>query len=232
MRIQCNNPILIAFLVLGAGLTHKAQSQGNAYPGKPYRDARYTQGAQLIPGKLQCEYYDQGGEGMAYHDNDAVNSGSGQLNKADGSYLHEFRKKESVDISYTKFQTPAIDNSAYNLVQPEKDQLYVGWTQPGEWIKYTIQVKEAGRYQLGIQFTANQNAKIAFAVNDVPVTQPIAIPATFAAADTVAWRQWHHWNYMDNIATIYLKKGIQTFTIHTVETGNMNYDFITFRKIQ
>ncbi|MEI6424613.1 MAG: hypothetical protein WCP55_20515, partial [Lentisphaerota bacterium] len=42
-----------------------------------------------LPGKLQCEYYDLGGEGVAFHETDSINSGSGKLNPADGSYLHE-----------------------------------------------------------------------------------------------------------------------------------------------
>jgi len=33
----------------------------NTYQGKPYSDSIYNAGAQTIPGKLQCEYYDFGG---------------------------------------------------------------------------------------------------------------------------------------------------------------------------
>jgi hypothetical protein len=105
------------------------------YKGTLYSDILYHDGAQTIPWKLQCEYYDFGGEGIAYHDSDTINTGSGRLNPADGSYQNEFRKKEAVDISFTKFRDPAIDNNNYNLVEPEKDQLYVGWTLPGEWNK-------------------------------------------------------------------------------------------------
>ncbi|WP_225975338.1 hypothetical protein [Panacibacter ginsenosidivorans] len=221
--------------VTGFGLltvgVNDARSQSMHYKGIPFEDSVYKKGAQKIPGKLQCEYYDFGGEGVAYHDNDSINSGSGKLNPADGSYLHEFRINEAVDISFTKFRDPAIDNTPYNFVQPDKDQFYVGWTQPGEWIKYTIQVEKSGNYQLGLMFTSNKNGKISFAVNDKDVTGPIMVPSTFVAADTVAWRQWHHWNYIDNIASIHLDKGLQTFTIHTVDVGNMNYDFINFKRI-
>lgn len=212
-------------------ISSHAQIPLAGYKGKPYFDSVYKKGAQTVPGKLQCEYYDLGGEGIAYHDTDSINSGSGRLNKPDGSYLHEFRANEAVDISFTKFQDPAIDNTPYNFVPPEKDQLYLGWTQPGEWTKYTILVEASGNYQLGLMFTANKNGKISFAINDKVITGPVSIPSTYVAADTVAWRQWHHWNYIDNIAVVYLKKGLQVFTIHTVETGNMNYDFIHFKKI-
>ncbi len=111
-------------------------------------------------------HYDFGGEGIAFHDDDSINSGSGNLNPADGSYLHEFRINEPVNISYTKFREPGIDNTPFNLVQPEKDQLYVGWTKPGEWARYTVDVTEAGTYRLGLMYISNKNGKISIAVND------------------------------------------------------------------
>jgi hypothetical protein len=221
--------VILISLLLSAACKSK-NSIGN-YKGTPYEDTVYKKGAQIIPGKLQCEYYDFGGEGIAYHDNDYINSGSGHLNPSDGSYLNEFRIREAVDISYTKFRVPAIDNNPYNFIEPEKDQLYVGWTSPGEWTKYTIMVESGGTYKLGLMYTSNQNGKISFSVNDTDVTGPISVLSTFVATDSIAWRQWHHWNYIDSLTSIHLKKGLQTFTIHTVEIGQMNYDFIDFQKV-
>ena len=122
--------VFCGFIILGLGIIESCQSndQLKGYKGIPYSDSVYKAGIQSIPGKIQCEYYDLGGEGIAFHDSDMINSGSGKLNPADGSYLHEFRMNEPVDISYTKFQDRPIDNTIYNFVQPEKDQLYVGWT--------------------------------------------------------------------------------------------------------
>jgi hypothetical protein len=42
-------------------------------------------------------YYDLEGEGVAYHDTDPQNHGSGELNPADVTYLNEFRIHEGVD---------------------------------------------------------------------------------------------------------------------------------------
>jgi hypothetical protein len=50
------------------------------YQGKPFQDSVYTAGPQAIPGRLECAYYDLGGEGVAYHDTDPTNHGSGELN--------------------------------------------------------------------------------------------------------------------------------------------------------
>ena len=53
---------------------------------------------QTIPGKLECEKYDLGGEGISYHDKDSLNNGSGKLNPDDGTFYNTFRMKEGVDI--------------------------------------------------------------------------------------------------------------------------------------
>jgi hypothetical protein len=97
--------------VHGAGGTRAATQGGwEGYRGQPYRDGVYRDGPQRIPGRVQCAYYDLGGEGITYHDVDAMNHGSGHLNPADGTYWNPFRMDEGVDISYTKFHDQ-IDNS-------------------------------------------------------------------------------------------------------------------------
>lgn len=179
-----------------------------------------------IPGKVECEHYRIGGEGHAYHDTDSINHGSGKLNPADGTFLNEFRRDEGVDISYTKEKN--IDNTTYNKVQPKMNQLYVGWTAPGEWLKYTIDVKKSREYQVSLMYTANGDGAIAIDIDGNEVLKA-TIPSTFDAADTVAWRQWHHWNKTD-IGTIELSKGLHVLTLHTVGNGNMNYDYLEFRK--
>lgn len=195
-----------------------------------FSDERYPGGPQIIPGKVQLEYFNLGGEGVAYHDSDSMNSGSGRLNPADGSYLNEFRIKEAVDVSYTKSRD--IDNHEFNLVQPEMDQLYVGWTEPGEWIMYTIDVKIPGTYQLGLMYTSNAGGHISLSVNGKDQTGPMEITTTNDPKDPVAWRQWHHWNYSDSIGMIKLKKGIQNITLHTDSVGNMNFDYLNFKLVE
>ena len=225
--------ISYAFLsgVIFSGLLGSCQSENtNDYQGKPFEDSAYQSGPQTLPGKLQCELYDLGGEGIAYHDTDSSNNGSGRLNPANGTYLNEFRMNEGVDISYTK--TGLIDDNPYNKVEPEMDQFYVGWTAPGEWVKYTVNVEKAGTYQLSVMYTSNQNGKIEVSTDDKKSTGPFLIPSTFVATDTIAWRQWHHWNYIDKVARLDLKKGLQTLTLHTVEIGQMNYDFIDFELVK
>ncbi len=69
-----------------------------------------------IPGRLQAENYDLGGEGVAYHDNEAANLG--------GAY----RTTEGVDVE-----------SASGVTN-------VGYIRSGEWTEYTVNVATAGTY--------------------------------------------------------------------------------------
>jgi hypothetical protein len=201
------------------------------YKGTPYQDARYPGGAQKIPGRVECAYFDRGGEGVAYHDADAKNNGSGGLNPADGTYLNQFRMDEGVDISYTKFHDQ-IDNSAYDLVVPPENQLYVGWTEPGEWFNITVQVAHAGAYSADLLYTSNRGGTISLDVNGKDATGPLTIPSTFNASDPIPWRQWHHWNLAPSIIPVRLPAGKSVLTLRILTEGNMNlayFDFKAFR---
>jgi hypothetical protein len=202
-----------------------------SYKGTPFHDSKYIGGAQKIPGTVMCAYYDLGGEGVAYHDADAKNNGSGALNPANGTYLNEFRMNEGVDISYTKFGLdPKIDDNPYDKVTPPAGLLYVGWTEPGEWFNVTVDVADTGEYTTDLLYTSNRGGTISLDVNGMAATGPLTIVSTYDAADPVAWRQWHHWNLAKDLAKVHLQKGRNVLTLHTVTEGQMNYATLEFRK--
>lgn len=226
---------LLSSLVLGVALFGALGASKSdflaQYKGAPFHDSKYNGGAQKIPGVVLCAYYDLGGEGVAYHDTDAKNNGSGALNPADGTYLNEFRMSEGVDTSYTKFgRDPQIDDNPYNRVRPPAGLLYVGWTEPGEWFNISVDVAETGEYSADLLYTSNRGGTISLDVNGEPATGPLTIVSTYDAADPLAWRQWHHWNIAHDIARIHLKKGRNVLTVHTVTQGQMNYATFEFRR--
>jgi hypothetical protein len=222
--------MLCPLLTTGLWVGGCATPAGRAYAGRPFQDSRCQGGPQKIPGRVQCAFYDQGGEGVAYHDVDAINQGSGKLNPADGSYLNEFRRMEGVDISYTKFHD-AIDNSPYNWVQPPENQLYVGWTAPGEWFNVTVAVEQAGKYSIDLLYTSNRGGRIALDLNHRPLAPAIDLLSTRTDKDPLAWRQWHHWNVMTNAAEVELPKGVSVLTLRIVTEGNMNLAYLDFRPL-
>lgn len=71
----------------------------------------------MVPGKIEAEDYDLGGEGIAYHDTESANIGIA------------YRPEEGVDL------TAANDGG-----------FAVYWIVAGEWIEYTFEVEEAGVY--------------------------------------------------------------------------------------
>ena len=192
------------------------------YKGKPWNNQ-----PQQIPGKIECELYDLGGEGIAYHDDDSVNNGSGKLNPANGSFLNEFRMNEGVDISYTKGKD--IDINPYNMVEPKVGELYAGWMKPEEWINYTINVNTTANYTIGLMYTASGDGEIALFVDGKQITQPLFIPSVRNENETIDWRNWHHWNRIDELTTVALKKGKHILTLKTISNGNMNYDYLEFK---
>ena len=204
------------------------------YKGEPYRDARYHGGAQTIPGKVLCAYYDLGGEGVAYHDTDPKNHGSGELNPADGSYLNEFRINEGVDISYTKFhrKPDPIDDNPFDKVVPPADLPYVGWTEPGEWFNITVHVAHAGTYAVDFLYTSNRGGTISVDVNGEHATGPIEIASTNDPQDALAWRQWHHWNLAGQLFKVRLSEGKSVLTAHILTKGNMNLAYFDFRRVR
>ncbi|HTQ54524.1 MAG TPA: cellulase family glycosylhydrolase [Bryobacteraceae bacterium] len=190
------------------GLT--AQIPGG-YRGKPFLGH-----PQAIPGRVQAEFYDTGGEGVAYHDTEAENQGSGKLNKGD-RWVDRFRRDEGVDLSYTK---AGIDTTADGEAE-KPGELYLGWTAPGEWVKYTIEVRESGSYLVSAHLSSRtDSAAISLAFDDAPPSQPIALPTT---------GHWHKWRVADRLLEVKLDPGLHVMTLAVLKEGNFNIDYLAFQ---
>src|SRR6201996_8279226 len=234
--MEMSRNVLFLCLTAALVLAPRAFSQSflSQYKGVPYSDSRYQGGPQKIPGRVLCAYYDLGGEGVAYHDSDPKNHGSGELNPADGTYLNEFRMAEGVDTSYTKFDRKpnSIDDSPFNKVAPPPDLLYVGWTEPGEWFNITIEVARAGSYTAAFLYTSHRGGTISVDVNGKDATGPLQIATTNDPADSLAWRQWHHWNVAPQLFKVQLEKGKNILTVHILTNGNMNLAYFDFTSVE
>lgn len=90
-------------------------------------EASYTGFPQQVPGTIQVEDFDGGGEGVAYHDSDAANQG--------GKY-----RNTGVDI-----ESASDTSGAYDL----------GFTAGGEWLKYTINAAADGLYMFQVRVASS-----------------------------------------------------------------------------
>ncbi len=107
--------------------------------------------AATIPGLVEMENFDEGGEGVAYHDTTAGNAGL--------SY-----RSTGVDIEGTWDTGGGFD---------------VGWVAAGEWLNYSVSVQTTSLYTLDVR-VASPKAGGTFhvEVDSVPATGALVIPST------------------------------------------------------
>ena len=105
-----------------------------------------------IPGTIEAEDYDEGGESVAYHDLHRLNLG------------REYRPSEGVDVG-------GVRNAG---------GYYVGWIWKGEWLKYTVDVAAAGHYDIDLTVASwTGKGKLHIAFEGVDKTGVIDIPRTW-----------------------------------------------------
>ena len=89
---------MVALGVLCVAASHAALPAD--YRGIPYVDSVF-QGPFVIPGRVQCVYFDYGGEGVAFH-SDGTNHGNHDFNLVEhrgpkcSLYISQFRANEGV----------------------------------------------------------------------------------------------------------------------------------------
>jgi endoglucanase len=186
-----------------------AQAQNSMpYQGRP----------QSIPGRIEMERYDTGGQGVAYSDTDTDNNGSGKLNKGN-TPVERFRQDEAVDLSYTK---SSIDKTV-DGVQEKVGELYLGWTAPGEWVNYTVDVQASGMYLVHAHMTSRTDAaEISLSIGGVDLTVPVRLPTT---------THWHIWRTASNLMRVKLEKGVQVLRLSVLKEGNFNLDYLQFEPV-
>ncbi len=229
--------LFLVFLVgINAGTNASARIPDD-YRGKPFQDAAHATSPQTIPGRLQAALFDLGGEGIAYHDVDAINHGSGELNYKPGHCeegvpiaICRFRETEGVDISYVK---KLVDINHPNLAAPEWQQLYIGWTEDGEWTNYTVDVRKAGTYRI-IAMYSHIAQTVNFSLNNQPAAEcklPLDPTAPFSMKDYPDWEVWHFWTKADCGEINFPEAGWQLLTLHYKRGNNLAYfDFVPAEK--
>jgi len=91
----------------------------------------YTGAAAAVPGVIEAENFDLGCQGVTYNDTTSGNNG-GALRSTD------------VDIATT------VDNG--------QNDFNIGWVAQGEWLEYTVNVQQAGNYDLSYRVATPQTS--------------------------------------------------------------------------
>jgi len=123
----------------GGGPTGGTTGGSTPFAGTPWQ----------LPGTVEAEAFDNGGEGLAYHDTDATNNG--------GAY-----RSGGVDIEAS---APGGND--------------VGWVAPGEWLAYTVSIPTAGNYMAQFRVASyGAGGSFHLEVGGINVTGPVTVPDT------------------------------------------------------
>jgi hypothetical protein len=144
------SPGASAFVNNSSGFT--AAVSGNDWPPAA-PEAPYGGTPATVPGTVQAENYDTGGQGVAYN----VTSVNGNAN----SY-----RADGVDLD-----NAADTGGGYNL----------GWTTGGQWFRYTVDVATAGTYTVSLRVAAPSAVTGALHLSDASGTNlsgAVDLPAT------------------------------------------------------
>ena len=107
--------------------------------------------ARPVPGLIQAEDFDEGGEGIGYHDVEPVNQGG------------------------STYRTGGVD------VLLGAQGLRIGWSDNGEWLNYTVNVPAAGRYRAVLRVSSGESGGTGrLRLPDGQTTGLIAAPGTGA----------------------------------------------------
>lgn len=148
----------------------------------------YTGTAFPIPGRIEAEQYDIGGQGYTFNDNTPGNEGTA------------FRQ-DAVDIEATGDAT-----GSYN----------VGYTEPGEWLTYSVNVQTAGSYDFEFRVASNLSGKYF----NVKLGNQTIIPRV----DVPGTGGWQTYTTV-TVPGINLNQGAYTLTV-TFDTDAINLNYI------
>ena len=113
-----------------------------------------------VPGRIEAEAHDSGGEGVGYHDSTDVDTGT----------------------YWPKYRSGAVD---VDRCADDGEGAHVGGVTLGEWLAYTVEVKEDGLYDLDLRVSsAGPGGTLHVEFNGRDVTGPISVP------DTGSFQQW------------------------------------------
>jgi hypothetical protein len=163
-----------------------------------------------LPGRIEVEYFDNGGPEISYHESDDNKKG------CDGN---KCRPDELVDIGATIDEKP--ENQNYNY--------FLGYTFPGnEWLDYTVQVDSAGEYVLKARIATSLNSR-SFHLEKYGEH----VTDTIVATNTLEYDKNEWYNYKNIYEPgVILSKGTYTLrlVIHEMNGsyGGLNFNYIEF----
>ncbi len=159
------------------------------------------------PGEpIHAANYDLGRSSFAYRDSDSANY---HLNTNSFTNWNQgwVYRNDGVDI----------DNSYDNI--PGSNGYYVGWTEKGEWMQYTLTSDSAAAYTFQLYSSSNavSPAIVSFSIDGVDIMEPLSLPSTGG---------FQNWN-PTNVNNVILPAGQSKIRLF-FERGGSNINLFSF----
>lgn len=159
-----------------------------------------------IPGRIYAVDYDMGNQNQAYFDKDYQNTGGAGGGTWNAGWTY---RNDGVDIE--KCADATANTNGYD----------VGWTNNGEWLKYTVNVKTAGVYNLVIRHASGGS------VGTISLyTGSSSLLSTKTIPNTGGWQAWKSIVFPD----ITLQAGSQVLKIE-IPTAGYNLNYLEFQLV-
>jgi len=148
-----------------------------------------------VPGIIEAVNYDIGANGIAYSDNiyeDTDKFGSNSESWNNGWVY----RNDGVDIEYS------TDQGGYNI----------GWTDNGEWLKYTVNTEMSGEYEFSFNASSpHDNGQIIVTIQEQTGSTHFQVPNTGG---------YQNWDWTDT-SSVNLTSGENVIRVQIVN-GNIN----------
>jgi hypothetical protein len=136
---------------------------------------------------------------------------------------HSYRANPADTIANPTADTTLI----YNDMNATKNGIYIGYIEHGEWFKSTVNVAQEGYYQIDLMVTSFTSDP-SIAISALNGTDSVST-GKIKFKDT---GYYHNYVFQKNIATIYLKKGIQLIRTDITGQEPFNLWFYKFTQVE
>ena len=163
---------------------------------QPYNNNTQAYGDNVVPGVLFANEYDLGRNAFAYNETGILSRES----QSAGAYNEGWvGRNDAVDMEVCT----VAGGNGFNI----------GWTDPGEWLNYTVKADYTGKYRIEMSYAVSGSGTVTVKVNGNTALDNIAL------ANTGAWNSYK----LIELGEIELQKGTNVIQICVVKGFNYAY---------
>jgi hypothetical protein len=186
-------------------------------------------GPYPIPGRIDFVNYDLGGDGVAFHAGDHINSKAGAGYRTDGSPA-TLSKTSAMQMDVWYMASTTLEGTTYPSATT--NDFYIGAVQVNDYFNFTVNVQTAGTYLLSSTW-ASGNGPPGGEGGDGAMGLDVYSNGTKLASWTSTFPDYqdkasfHFWKPYPNFTMVTLPAGIQVIKLQST-SKHLNLDYVQF----